>query len=293
MKKQWILKVFDGASVIVLIGQTIFRVFGHRKRIPVLVYHKTSPLSEMSEDIWNVTPTKFRQQLQLLKKMKYKVLPVVDLQKLLRESETLPDKTVCITFDDGYADNFKYAIPELEVNNFTADFYISTKYIDDKKPFEFLSDSSLSEGQLSSIFPFERQHVDELRETGFGLHSHAHEHIQFQELDESQIDQQIRKSFNFLRKLGVKSDKSFVVPYGAWGPTLSRTISVLKENQVESAFMGAWGSVKPSSDLLNLPRLPVYGCDSNLSFYLKISGACDWLGHIHKAWHNFRIWKQA
>jgi peptidoglycan/xylan/chitin deacetylase (PgdA/CDA1 family) len=43
---------------------------------------------------------------------------------------TLPGRAACITFDDGYADNFQVALPILQRHGLTATFFISTGFLD-------------------------------------------------------------------------------------------------------------------------------------------------------------------
>ena len=43
---------------------------------------------------------------------------------------TLPARSACITFDDGYADNFRIAMPILQRHALTATFFIATGFLD-------------------------------------------------------------------------------------------------------------------------------------------------------------------
>jgi peptidoglycan/xylan/chitin deacetylase (PgdA/CDA1 family) len=45
-------------------------------------------------------------------------------------SGTLPDRAACITFDDGYADNYQVAVPILQRHGLTATFFVSTGFVD-------------------------------------------------------------------------------------------------------------------------------------------------------------------
>ncbi len=46
------------------------------------------------------------------------------------KSGTLPARAACITFDDGYADNFHVAMPILQRHGLTATFFIATGFLD-------------------------------------------------------------------------------------------------------------------------------------------------------------------
>lgn len=96
-----------------------------RKAI-VLMYHR---VAEVDFDPWQlcVSPSNFEQQLAVLQKS-FNVIPLQDLLRQLKDEKIYQD-CVCITFDDGYADNFLNAAPLLEKYNLPATFFIASKYI--------------------------------------------------------------------------------------------------------------------------------------------------------------------
>jgi peptidoglycan/xylan/chitin deacetylase (PgdA/CDA1 family) len=100
---------------------------GKRKKLFILIYHRV--YSE--PDFMNpneVDKTAFSWQMALLSKY-FQVLPLYDaIQKL--KSDTLPPRAVCITFDDGYADNYTNALPILQRFNLPAIFFIANGYLD-------------------------------------------------------------------------------------------------------------------------------------------------------------------
>ena len=82
-----------------------------RKKAMILVYHR---IAEADVDPWalNVSPAHFAQHLQVLKT----IGNPVSLQQLIaaKSDDELPPQPVCVTFDDGYADNLHAAKPALE-----------------------------------------------------------------------------------------------------------------------------------------------------------------------------------
>ena len=57
---------------------------------------------------------------------------VLDLEDAVSriEHDSLPNRAVIITFDDGYSDNATTALPILKKNNLTATFFVATGFID-------------------------------------------------------------------------------------------------------------------------------------------------------------------
>lgn len=101
-------------------------------QVLVLMYHR---IAELNSDPWElaVSPDNFERHLRILT-TKYKVISISELIASLKR-KSLPSKTVCITFDDGYGDNYFVAKPLLEKYRCPATFFISTKYIEQQKMF--------------------------------------------------------------------------------------------------------------------------------------------------------------
>jgi peptidoglycan/xylan/chitin deacetylase (PgdA/CDA1 family) len=59
----------------------------------------------------------------------FTVLPLEDAVLALRE-QRLPARALCITFDDGYADNYEHALPVLQAYGLSATFFIATGFLD-------------------------------------------------------------------------------------------------------------------------------------------------------------------
>ena len=58
----------------------------------------------------------------------FQVLPLDEAVRALREGR-LPARALCITFDDGYADNHDHAMPVLQSHGLSAAFFIATGFI--------------------------------------------------------------------------------------------------------------------------------------------------------------------
>ncbi len=83
-----------------------------------LVYHRVTTLRSDPEML-AVTPGNFRAQMQNLKDN----FPVVRFEE---DWTKISKPSVCVTFDDGYADNVREALPILEEVGVPATFFVST-----------------------------------------------------------------------------------------------------------------------------------------------------------------------
>lgn len=99
----------------------------HRGRLSILIYHRVLPRPDpmFPEDI---DAKGFEQQLGALSRF-FNVLPLEDAVQRLK-SGSLPPRAVCITFDDGYADNAEIALPILLRSGLHTTFFIATGFLD-------------------------------------------------------------------------------------------------------------------------------------------------------------------
>jgi peptidoglycan/xylan/chitin deacetylase (PgdA/CDA1 family) len=89
----------------------------------VLMYHR---INSLEVDPWQlaVEPQKFDQHLTLIKEFGT-VLSSTELHKVLQKKK-LKNKSIVITFDDGYKDNLTNALPLLQKHQLPATFFIPT-----------------------------------------------------------------------------------------------------------------------------------------------------------------------
>jgi len=95
--------------------------------LSVLIYHRVLEEPDFMR-AGDVTETVFRRQMQLLGRL-FNVLELGEAAQRLSEG-TLPKRPLCITFDDGYADNCEVACPILRAMGLHATFFIATAYLD-------------------------------------------------------------------------------------------------------------------------------------------------------------------
>jgi peptidoglycan/xylan/chitin deacetylase (PgdA/CDA1 family) len=99
---------------------------GDSARLTVLLFHRVLPHPDA---LMPETPdaSVFDSQIAILAKV-FRVMPLEDALSRL-SSGTLPSRSLCITFDDGYRDNFDVAVPILSKHGATATFFIATGFL--------------------------------------------------------------------------------------------------------------------------------------------------------------------
>jgi peptidoglycan/xylan/chitin deacetylase (PgdA/CDA1 family) len=120
-----VLRLLRGGGMFALVANSRWR----QQRLLILCYHGTS-LED--EHLWRPGLYMSRQRLSerfsFLKQHQYTVLPLGEALEQLR-AQTLPARSVALTFDDGTYDFYRQAYPLLQQFGFPATVYLTTYYL--------------------------------------------------------------------------------------------------------------------------------------------------------------------
>jgi len=112
-------------ALIVLPGSLVFA-----GELTVLCYHDI--VSDPGDDAYAVSRAAFVQQMDYLESNGYHPVSLQQLNRIYKKQETLPDKAVLITFDDGLISYAKFAAPVLKTYGFPSVLSIVTGWTDNK-----------------------------------------------------------------------------------------------------------------------------------------------------------------
>jgi peptidoglycan/xylan/chitin deacetylase (PgdA/CDA1 family) len=117
-----VLSIADSLGLFRLVGDSTWR----RRRLLIICYHG---VSLTDEHLWHdglfVTPAFLRRRFEILMHEKCNVLDLGKAAELLRDGK-LPERSVVLTFDDGFYDFYAAAAPLLSEFGFPATVYVST-----------------------------------------------------------------------------------------------------------------------------------------------------------------------
>ncbi len=100
---------------------------GSRARLSVLIFHRVLPEPDLLFPD-EVDARLFDEMCGWLKRW-LNILPLDEAVARLKAG-TLPSRAACITFDDGYADNFHVALPILKRHGLVATCFVATGFLD-------------------------------------------------------------------------------------------------------------------------------------------------------------------
>lgn len=155
--------------------------------VPVLMYHHVSPVDGMI----TVSTANFERQLQWLQKHGYRSLTCDEFAGHLA-GQPVPARSVLITFDDGYLDNWVYAYPLMKRYGFRGVIFLVTSWVGDGPVRRYLGQNALPEtpshrecedrieqGRADEVM-LRWSEVEAMRADGvFEFHSHTHTHTRW------------------------------------------------------------------------------------------------------------------
>ncbi|MBN3761684.1 polysaccharide deacetylase family protein [Burkholderia sp. Ac-20365] len=192
------------------------------KVVPVLMYHHVST----SPGMITVSPAHFAEQMAWLVKSGYRTIGSEQLVAWFA-GEPLPKKSVMLTFDDGYLDNWVHAHPVLEKYGLTALCFLVTGWPGDGPPRahagtggalpplldHHAGEVAIENGEADGAI-LRWSEIDAMRAAGtFEFHSHTHTHVRWdrvaanaQEKRESLMRDLIESRAMLQARLGEGSD---------------------------------------------------------------------------------------
>jgi len=230
-----------------------------RSRGPiVLMYHGTT-LGKPSSS-YSIAARLFKQHLAFLSEHGWQTRLIKDLAC----PESLPARTVIITFDDGYADNFEGAFQPLIDHNMQATWFITTDCIGQHAPW---MGPNNPETRI-----LDKKQLHEMAEQGMEIGSHTCSHPDLSLLTYADQLDQLRGSKQELESLLGNRVRSFAYPYGRYN---EGSVTALKETGYEFACSVRPGWSLRGSDRFSIRRVTVFSGDSVRTLARKLNFAAN------------------
>lgn len=222
--------------------------------IIVLMYHHLLPKAEVGRYRGNsiVTYTEdFTDQLDWLQQNGFQTVTLTQVENFLYHETAIPERSVLITFDDGYLSNAAYAYPLLKERNMSAVvFSVTGKQSEtaqamDTKYIQMMDEETIR--STADIFEYASHTHDLHKLNGTG-------HSALTDDSRTRIASDLESSLAFLETVPGASLNAFSYPYGLYTETVQR---VLRDHGVLLAFRASGGVLTRQSDPYALPRYPV------------------------------------
>jgi peptidoglycan/xylan/chitin deacetylase (PgdA/CDA1 family) len=228
--------------------------------IPILMYHQidTPPVRGTPLRGLVISPNSFSRQMFLLKCLGYKGLSMRDLEPYLNGKAQ--GRVIGITFDDGYQNNVRNALPILQKNGFTATCYGVSSMIGGVNSWDL--DIGVEQKQLMTTHDWGLW-----LKAGMDVGSHTQTHADLSKLESSAALTQITASKKELENLLNCDVRHFCYPYGRFDASHNEMV---KQAGYVTATTTQRGRALPGEDPYVLRRVLIAQATSLLQFTLKI-----------------------
>ena len=281
-------------------------------RLRILCYHGVCP-DNLASANWIpqafVKESAFASQLEYLKR-NTNVLPLSEAVERLRD-DSLPPRAVCLTFDDGYANNLSLAYPILRKYRMPATIFLSTAYMESQEFFPFLKaklvqldsridlraepladyksspldevdrtvrrwwdqvQARLTGDQIRILRPLR---VDEVRNADSELvefGAHSHTHCILKNECEQRRQEEVAISIRKVAEWTGKPTRLFSYPNGQRGDFGETEFRTLRAEGIDAAVTGIGGSNHSRLSMLELRRYPVALFHDDSGFRAEVTG---------------------
>ncbi len=212
-----------------------------QRSVLVLCYHAMSPAAEATYDV----PTEdFAEQLQFMADEGCESVTPSQIADYLEGRGDLPEKAVCITFDDGPESILTESKPLMDEYGFTGAIFLIT-------------DAVGGEGKLSW------DQVRELEAAGWEVGSHTASHVHPTRIDAEQCREEFENSRRAIEDEIEGECGALAYPYGLYDDTV---MSLARDAGYRIAFTIDRGPADWTDDLMRTPRQMVVNGNSLKTF---------------------------
>jgi peptidoglycan/xylan/chitin deacetylase (PgdA/CDA1 family) len=222
------------------------------ENVAILTYHKVVSVDSLAIYSTQVSVSKLEADFKWLADNGYTAI----LPRELLTIDTIKSKTVIITFDDGYYNNYLYMYPLLEKYGLKAEINVIVDWITDERTNSWLTWNECKEMSESGLVEIGSHTCNLHNPTNGGSYILGGVNGVGREVDESNTDYieritaDLQKSKDVIKERVGIEPVSFAYPYGEGNSFINSYISDL----FAITFLTYNGNFNPKGDLHLLPR---------------------------------------
>jgi peptidoglycan/xylan/chitin deacetylase (PgdA/CDA1 family) len=219
--------------------------------VPVLTYHRVAPLSAVGQTDLKVDPANFAAELAALHAGGYHPIHQAQLFDALYHGARLPSKPIIISVDDGYVDDVRTILPDLQRWHMVATFFVIT-------------------GRMTEPGFLTADQIRELDQAGMDVGDHTVHHLDLPMLTSAEQRSEIAGSRAVLDQVLGHPVYYFAYPFGAFDEAVIRQVHAAGFTM---AFTTAGGTHESSSAPLTIPRVHVGRSETPSGLVSLLGGA--------------------
>ncbi len=242
-------------------------------RIPILTYHSL----DESGSVLSMQPGLFARQMRTLYDQGFRAVSLSELLQVLQDKPG-DQKTIAITFDDGFENLYEHALPILATYHFTATVFLVTDHC---------AKNNNWPGQAARLpqLPLLRwSQIREMADLGIQFGAHTKTHPNLRRLSDVAAREEIIGSQKAIEDHIQHRVNTFAYPYGAFN-SLTRD---LVRSHFDLACSADLDYARPGSDPLALERLDAFYLRSQYFFRCLLSCRTVTYLRLRRALRDFR-----
>lgn len=223
--------------------------------VPVLMYHNID--EHYKESKLSVSLQSFERQMRFLRERRYNIVSLGKLVDLLSSKRPIPYKTIAVTFDDGYNNNYTAAFPVLKKYDIPACIFV----VADK---------------IGRVGYLNWRDLEEMSRDNIDIGSHTLSGGYLPDIkDVSRLKREIFESRCMLKSRIPQAGDFFAYPSGGFDKEIRQIV-------IDTGYKGACatnpGRTYSKKDIYALKRLRISRTSDNLFvFWIESSGFYTWI----------------
>lgn len=254
MRKRNIIIIFIVVGV-VLVGSIFFSLFFlNKQKIAVLTYHGVVDGVKDKNSV-DISVDYFEKQMKWLSDHHYKTITIDEFYNWKKGKIKLPRKSVLITFDDGWKNTYKNALPIMEKYHIKSNVFVVWIYYENCT---LKGDNTyINENDIEDI----RKNHKSLRILSHSYNLHNREDATSKNYTKYSNDMKKVKKF-------IKDPKYYAYPFGIYNKQYQKA---LKENGYKLAFtFGPYEFASKNDNDYAIPRVGIFESTPFWKFKLKL-----------------------
>lgn len=235
-------------------------IFGNGRDAAILMYHSVGEPANGTHSL-NIPLDVFEKQMKFLHDHKYRVVPLSEVVDLLAAKKPIPPKTVVLTFDDGYENNYSVVFPILKKYGFPVTIFVVTAYLG--KQMEMYGDT------YRFLAPEMLRHMRDSGLVTIGAHSSDHLYLPDVK-DREVLEKQVAGAKAFLEKMLGRPVDLFCYPSGGYDVRAKEAVRRAGYKAAVTTLSKKKGFAH--RDIYSLKRIKAGGIWKPFAFFVQTSG---------------------
>jgi peptidoglycan/xylan/chitin deacetylase (PgdA/CDA1 family) len=220
-------------------------------RVPVLTYHRVVSLPAVGQLDLIVDPANFAAELATLHEHGYHTISQAQLFDALYHGAKLPPKPIIISVDDGYVDDVRTILPDLERWHMVATFFVIT-------------------GRTQEPGFVNEDQIRELDRAGMDVGDHTAHHVDLRMLTAAELKSETAGSRKTLAAILGHPVYYFAYPFGAYNETV---IAAVRAAGFTMAYTTMGGVTESTDAPLTMPRIHIGRAETPSGLLALLGGA--------------------